>query len=31
MNTTIGNGANLLGVDPFWEMVVEGVLIAVVV
>ncbi len=29
--TTIGNGANLLGVDPFWEMVVEGVLIAVVV
>ena len=29
--TTIGNGANLLGVDPFWEMVVEGLLIAVVV
>ncbi len=29
--TTIGNGANLLGIDPFWEMVVEGILIAVVV
>lgn len=29
--TTIGNGANLLGVDPFWEMVVEGLLIAAVV
>jgi ribose transport system permease protein len=29
--TTIGDGANLLGVDPFWEMVVEGLLIAVVV
>jgi ribose transport system permease protein len=28
---TIGNGANLLGVDPFWEMVVAGLLIAVVV
>jgi ribose transport system permease protein len=29
--TTIGNGTNLLGVDPFWQMVVEGVLIAIVV
>lgn len=29
--TTIGNGANLLGVDPFWRLVAEGVLIAVVV
>jgi ribose transport system permease protein len=29
--TTIGNGANLLGVDPFWEMVIEGLLIAAVV
>ncbi|MEJ2292128.1 MAG: ABC transporter permease [Deinococcales bacterium] len=28
---TIGNGANLLGIDPFWEMVAEGVLIALVV
>jgi ribose transport system permease protein len=28
---TIGNGANLLGVDPFWEMVVAGLLIAAVV
>ncbi len=28
---TIGNGANLLGVDPFWEMVVAGLLIALVV
>jgi ribose transport system permease protein len=29
--TTIGNGANLLGVDPFWQMVIEGLLIATVV
>jgi len=29
--TTLGNGANLLGVDPFWEMVIEGLLIAAVV
>ncbi len=29
--TTIGNGANLLGVDPFWQMVIEGLLIAAVV
>lgn len=29
--TMIGNGANLLGVDPFWEMVIEGLLIALVV
>ena len=29
--TTIGNGANLLGVNPFWEMVIEGLLIAAVV
>jgi len=28
---TIANGANLLGIDPFWEMVAEGVLIAFVV
>jgi ribose transport system permease protein len=29
--TTIGNGANLLGVSSFWQMVVEGLLIAGVV
>lgn len=29
--TTIGNGANLLGIDPFWRLVAEGALIAVVV
>ena len=29
--TTMGNGAVLLGVDPFWEMVIEGLLIAAVV
>ncbi|MEO9168880.1 MAG: ABC transporter permease [Aestuariivirga sp.] len=29
--TTMGNGAVLLNVDPFWEMVLEGVLIALVV
>jgi ribose transport system permease protein len=29
--TTIGNGANLLGVNPFWQMVIEGLLIAGVV
>jgi ribose transport system permease protein len=29
--TTIGNGANLMGVDPFWQMVIEGLLIAAVV
>jgi ribose transport system permease protein len=29
--TTVGNGTNLLGVDPFWQMVVEGVLIAAIV
>ena len=29
--TTMSNGAVLLGVDPFWEMVVEGLLIALVV
>jgi ribose transport system permease protein len=29
--TTIGNGTNLLGVDPFWQMVMEGVLIAIIV
>ena len=29
--TTMGNGAVLLGIDPFWEMVVEGLLIALVV
>jgi ribose transport system permease protein len=28
---TIGNGANLLGINPFWEMVAEGLLIAGVV
>ncbi|MFT2111216.1 ABC transporter permease [Marinomonas sp. 2405UD68-3] len=28
---TIANGANLLGVDPFWQMVAAGVLIAIVV
>jgi ribose transport system permease protein len=28
---TLGNGANLLGVDPFWEMVIAGLLIAAVV
>ncbi|HEX5326453.1 MAG TPA: ABC transporter permease, partial [Acetobacteraceae bacterium] len=26
--TTIGNGANLLGVNSFWQMVIEGLLIA---
>jgi ribose transport system permease protein len=29
--TTMGNGAVLLGIDPFWEMVLEGLLIALVV
>ncbi|MGH7122445.1 MAG: ABC transporter permease [Acetobacteraceae bacterium] len=29
--TTIGNGANLLGVNSFWQMVIEGLLIAFVV
>lgn len=29
--TTIGNGANLLGIDPFWRLVAEGALIAIVV
>ena len=29
--TTMANGAVLLGVDPFWEMVLEGLLIALVV
>lgn len=29
--TTIGNGANLLGVSSFWQMVIEGLLIALVV
>ncbi len=29
--TTMGNGAVLLDIDPFWEMVVEGLLIALVV
>jgi ribose transport system permease protein len=29
--TTIGNGANLLGVSSFWQMVAEGLLIAGVV
>jgi ribose transport system permease protein len=29
--TTIGNGANLLGVNSFWQMVIEGLLIAAVV
>jgi ribose transport system permease protein len=29
--TTMGNGAVLLDVDPFWEMVIEGLLIALVV
>lgn len=29
--TTMSNGAVLLGIDPFWEMVVEGLLIALVV
>ena len=29
--TTMGNAAVLLGVDPFWEMVLEGLLIALVV
>jgi ribose transport system permease protein len=29
--TTIGNGANLLGVSSFWQMVIEGLLIAGVV
>ena len=28
---TIANGANLLGVDPFWQMVAAGILIAIVV
>ena len=26
-----GNGATLLGVNPFWQMVIEGLLIAGVV
>jgi ribose transport system permease protein len=29
--TTMSNGAVLLDVDPFWEMVIEGLLIALVV
>lgn len=29
--TTIGDGANLLGVSSFWQMVIEGLLIAGVV
>lgn len=29
--TTIGNGANLLGVNSFWQMVIEGLLITAVV
>jgi ribose transport system permease protein len=29
--TTIGNGANLLNVDPFWQQVITGLLIAVIV
>ena len=29
--TTMGTGAVLLNIDPFWEMVVEGLLIALVV
>jgi len=29
--TTMGNGAVLLSIDPFWEMVLEGLLIALVV
>jgi ribose transport system permease protein len=29
--TTISNGAVLLDIDPFWEMVLEGLLIALVV
>ena len=29
--TTSGNGANLLGVNSFWQMVIEGLLIAGVV
>ena len=29
--TTIGNGANLLGISSFWQMVAEGLLIAGVV
>jgi ribose transport system permease protein len=29
--TTMGNGAVLLDIDPFWEMVLEGILIALVV
>lgn len=29
--TTMSNGANLLGVNPFWQLVIEGVLIGIVV
>ena len=29
--TTMSNGAVLLDIDPFWEMVLEGLLIALVV
>ena len=29
--TTLGNGANLLGINSFWQMVIEGLLIALVV
>lgn len=29
--TVIQNGANLMGIDPFWSMVVEGLMIALVV
>ena len=28
---TMSNGAVLMGTDPFWEMVLEGLLIALVV
>jgi ribose transport system permease protein len=29
--TTLGNGANLLGINSLWQMVMEGLLIALVV
>ncbi|MGI8746802.1 MAG: ABC transporter permease [Deinococcus sp.] len=29
--TTISNGANLLNVDPFWQQIITGLLIAVIV
>ena len=28
---TMSNGAVLMGTDPFWEMVLEGLLIALVI